>query len=423
MRKVLNFLVFFLCIFFAMTGAQASKAESDLRLWVVTDVHHLSPSLYVEGPRIQKLQDTGAGLEIFYSNERLEALAYQIEQAEQQPNALLVAGDLTLNGEYQSLVELQKVFAKIEALGTEVFVIPGNHDINNGWASSFTDSRAVRDKQITPIEFQKLMNPFGYEEATYQDDVSLSYITQLMSDHWLVMLDSNIYHGEGNDQPPVSKGELRDETLIWLEDKLGTITGADVEVTVVLHHSSIPHFELMGQNFVVGNHDRLKNILEKYQIPVTLSGHMHAQHIAQEGQVTDIATGAFAVQPSVIGEVVIDNNQKSYQQIKLDMDAWAKETKTEDPNLLDYDTYLKQVFTKANEKLDSNKDQNDELRQLTQELNLAFFAGNISNIWEATVSAYEDTFEKLISPDTESMNRYLQVLIDQANYNHQEFTW
>ena len=68
MRKVLNFLVFFLCIFFAMTGAQASKAESDLRLWVVTDIHHLSSSLYVEEPRIQKLQDTGAGLEFFYSN-------------------------------------------------------------------------------------------------------------------------------------------------------------------------------------------------------------------------------------------------------------------------------------------------------------------------------------------------------------------
>src|SRR5699024_2096737 len=153
----------------------------------------------------------------------------------------------------------------------------------------------------------------------------------------------------------------------------------------------------------------------------TLSGHMHAQHIAQEGQVTDIATGAFAVQPSVIGEVVIDNNQKSYQQIKLDMDAWSKETKTEDPNLLEYDTYLKQVFTKANEKLDTNKGQNDELRQLAQELNLAFFAGNISNICEATVSPYEDTFEKLIIQATESMNHSQKLFIHDTDDNQLKY--
>lgn len=410
-------------------SVEASSVEDELRLWVITDLHHLSPTLYEEGPRIQEMQTTGAGLEIFYSTERLQALTYQIEHADNLPHALIISGDLTLNGEYMSLVELQEIFSEIEQLGTEVYVIPGNHDIHNGWASSFTESRAVRNKQITPQDFKELMSSFGYQEAIYHDVSSLSYITQLRDDHWLVMLDSNIYLNEFNNQPPESKGRLSDETLDWLSERLDLIKEEDVQVTLVLHHSSISHIEQFWERFVVENSDRLTEILEEHHIPVTLSGHMHAQHIGQytyqdnTGSIADIATGAFSVQPSVIGEITIGEYGGSYHQVLLEVEHWAQQTMQVDSNILNYNSYIQSVFTKANEHINQNNEDSDDMTSLAKELNLAFFAGNISEIWEATVSSYGETIESITSEEVSFLNSYLLLLIDQAELNHKEYKW
>lgn len=72
----------------------------------------MSTDLYDDGPRIHELQASAAGIDIFYSSQRLESLIYQIQTAEEQPDFLLVAGDLTLNGEYDSSVDLKGYFEK-----------------------------------------------------------------------------------------------------------------------------------------------------------------------------------------------------------------------------------------------------------------------------------------------------------------------
>lgn len=408
---------------------EASETDDELRLWVITDVHHLSPTLYDDGERIQAMQDSGAGLDIFYSTQRLEALTYQIEQATPRPDALIVSGDLTLNGEYESLKELKETFTKIEELGVNVFAIPGNHDVYNGWARSFKGSESLKERQITPQDFEVLMEEFGYEEAYIRDEASLSYVAKVNTNHWLLMLDTNIYSEENRYEVPISGGRLNEMTLQWLEQALMLSQEEGANVTLVLHHNAIPHFEGFGRQFALENSQDLVNILEKYNINITLSGHIHAQHIAHysdsndDSELVDIATGAFSVQPSVIGEITYLDGNGSYQQKVLAVEEWAEHTGQKGWEVLNYSDYIAKVFSDANQRLDQQQSIPDSAAMLVNELNLAFFAGNIAEVWEALNLQNKHAVEELTYDNTGFINQYMQLLMKQRFQDHLNYEW
>lgn len=106
----------------------------------------------------------------------MEALVEQVER--EQPSLLLVSGDLTLNGEKQSMVELAQYFTRIEEKGTEVLVIPGNHDIASGWARAFKGDQQIVTDQVTAQQFAELFVNHGYQQASSRDKASLSYLAK-----------------------------------------------------------------------------------------------------------------------------------------------------------------------------------------------------------------------------------------------------
>lgn len=433
MRRIMKYILLtvILGLMSISTGRriEASELHDALRLWVITDVHHLSPTLYDDGERIQDIQNSGAGLDIFYSSQRLEALTYQIEKATPRPDALIVSGDLTLNGEYQSLNELKEIFTKIEELGVKVFVIPGNHDVYNGWARSFRGNKAVEEKQITPQDFEVLMAEFGYQEAYLRDEASLSYVAKVNTSHWLIMLDTNIYSEENRYQPPISGGRLNEVTLKWLDEALMRSQEEGADVTLVLHHNAIPHFDGFGRQFAIENSQDLVNILEKYRIKVTLSGHIHAQHIvhyngsSDDSELVDIATGAFSVQPSVIGEITYLDDEGSYQQKQLAVEEWAEQTGQEEWQVLNYSAYIAKVFSDANQRLDQRQSISSSATMLVNELNLAFFAGNIAEVWNAFDLQNKHAVEELVEDKKGFINQYIQLLMKQRFQDHLYYEW
>ncbi|WP_161950602.1 metallophosphoesterase family protein, partial [Streptococcus suis] len=107
----------------------------------------------------------------------------------EHPSLLLVSGDLTLNGEKQSMVELAQYFTQIEEKGTEVLVIPGNHDIASGWARAFKGNQQEVTDQVTAQQFEDLFADNGYQQASSRDQASLSYLAKPFSNAWFLMID------------------------------------------------------------------------------------------------------------------------------------------------------------------------------------------------------------------------------------------
>ncbi len=147
------------------------------------------------------------------------------------------------------------------------------------------------------------MSDFGYQEANldHRDPSSLSYSCLLSPGLRLIMLDSNRYQDQANQDQPTSEGRIKEVSLDWLEEELKQVQAKQEKVLLVLHHNGLNHFEAMKGDFAVDNWEDLVDLLDYYQVPVSFSGHMHAQHIGDfksDGLQTrhyDLATGFFSL--------------------------------------------------------------------------------------------------------------------------------
>lgn len=433
MKRILSVLLFLFILFNSLQVSLA--ADNNLTMWHITDVHHLSKRLYDQGRRIQQMQDTAAGVDIFYSDYRMEALIYQIQTATDQPDYLLVSGDLTLNGEYESLLDLRGYFEQIELLGTEVLVIPGNHDINNGWSRSFSGDSSNWSYPITPQDFLELMADFGYKQADSIDEDSLSYQIRLNDFHQLILIDSNIYYPTANNDPPISYGQVKETTLEWIEESLEDSSKEGIHTSIAIHHNSISHFNGFGDSFAITNSQDLVRVFKDYEIPLALSGHIHAQNIGEYREDTyrlqDISTGAFSVYPSSIGYVKLYRNSGEYQRIDLDVEGWARSNSIDDAILLRYPSYMEEVFNRANQRLVPRENQggplssplSDELTKVLADLNLAFFAGEINEVWSELELDNSELIESIKAQGESKLSFYWKLLLSQKTLNHQNTSW
>lgn len=402
-------IVCLLAIFFFSYGISANKKTALMHeplipdeaitkkddIWIITDVHYLSESLFDDGENFAFIKDTASGKELDYPAERMEALIWQIKK--ELPKLLLVSGDLTLNGEKESALDLENYFGQIEDLGTQVYVIPGNHDISNGWARKFEKDEQHTTEQILPEDFQLIFEDFGYAEAYSLDDASLSYAVHPFTDLTLLMLDTNVYSETKGSGAPPSNGVLKEETLAWIESILQEAEGTTV--LPILHHNLVEHNVFMNKGIVLDNAPDLQALFVKYNISTAFSGHTHIQDIASKNiadtTLYDITTAAFSIMEPSIGEITIDDSNVYYQKDTLNIDEWAQSTQQTDDNLLHYSDYATQLF--VNDGIGMGMHQmfeeqwfdevyGEEVAQFVGENNRLFFSGENSQLSPEQIS-------------------------------------
>ena len=104
-------------------------------IYIATDMHYLSPSLDTEEGFFSIPSATNDGKVIHYSAELTQAFLAQV--AEEQPDVLILSGDLTLNGASESHRELVALLDQVQSAGIQVLTIAGNHDVN-GTAADYS---------------------------------------------------------------------------------------------------------------------------------------------------------------------------------------------------------------------------------------------------------------------------------------------
>jgi len=71
--------------------------------------------------------------------------------------------------------------------------VPGNHDIQNAGAASYSGDATTPVPSIAPADFSTIYQDFGLGDAISRDPDSLSYVAELVPGLWLLALDSCIY--------------------------------------------------------------------------------------------------------------------------------------------------------------------------------------------------------------------------------------
>lgn len=321
--------------------AEEEKPYEPPTLMLVSDLHYMSRTTHDDGKAFWSMVKNDDGKIDQYSDEMLDTL---VETAiENHPTAVALTGDITLNGERINHELLAEKLQKIQDAGISVLVIPGNHDIQNKNASTyFGDKREKAEYLETGEDFYEIYHAFGYDQSPNRDENSLSYVYPLDEKHWLLMMDSCIYD-DGNHV----EGRIGEKTLQWMEVHLQVAQEHDIQVIVLAHHNLLQESRLFTTQCEMENGPEVTALLEKYQVPLYISGHLHVQRIREHITGPGLEESEEGIHEIVLSPYSFPGNQYgmlswdlsdviTFGTRKADVAAWAKSEGSENPELLDF---------------------------------------------------------------------------------------
>ncbi len=284
---------------------------------VFSDPHIYAHSLGTDGKAFQAYLAQDRKL-LKESVEILESAIEAIKKVDAR--FIIVPGDLTKDGERVSHELAASYFSQLEASGKQVYVIPGNHDINNGAAYKYIGDTTERVPNITAAEFVRIYGEFGYQEALQRDPASLSYLAEPQSGLWLLALDSCRYTENQEGHEPVTDGKFSALTLQWIENILKEAATKNKAIIATVHHGIVEHYRGHEKNFgayIIDDYPAISKLLAMYNVCMVFTGHYHSQDITvtrwteTNKFIFDIETGSLVTYPCPYRVVSIDKSQKA----------------------------------------------------------------------------------------------------------------
>ncbi|HQH63381.1 MAG TPA: metallophosphoesterase, partial [Clostridiales bacterium] len=179
--------------------------NGELKFYLITDTHHYAVKDlgYSEHQDQKCLNETGAILDA----------AFEKFAAQSEIDIVLIAGDLSNNGEMASHLELIEKLNKLQQAGKRVYLITATHDYTYRPDGEQEGKTAVSEGGTSRAMLRGLYEAFGFREAIaeYLGD-NLSYVVQLAPGYRLLCLND-----DGNGR---SYCGYDDSHLAWILDQI-----------------------------------------------------------------------------------------------------------------------------------------------------------------------------------------------------------
>ncbi len=268
-----------------------------LKFAAISDIHYYPEALtnnYCDA-FMDSLQ-TSIGRESYESEGILNSAlaALEAHAKENGMEYVIVAGDLTADGEYVGHTEVAKRLEQFENdTGLKVLVINGNHDINRtDTATTFENGYEEKARAITPEEFLEVYKNLGYDLA-YNQYVPTTGKANMLSysvrddGFRVIVMDTAKYSADATDDGVdigETSGAMSAEFLEWVLAEIADAKANGETVIGVSHHNLVPHFvteyEIM-RGFNLDNWEEITEMLADAGMNYTLTGHIHINDIAQ----------------------------------------------------------------------------------------------------------------------------------------------
>lgn len=317
------------------------------KIWVISDTHLIANELHDKGWAFQKMQNTSVGKDLHYQQNAL--LAFTRKVLKEKPDVVVVTGDITFNGERLSMQRFAEIFAPLKRHGIKLLVLPGNHDIYDGWARKFKDDVQYRTDQVSPQDFKEIFYDSSYRYAAREDGSSLAYSVNLSPRYRLILADSNIYPMEYSLTHPHTHGQIDDEELAFIESQIIEAESNHQHVLFFMHHNLYRHNAVIYHNFVLDNASQVKRLFNKYNVQAVFSGHIHAQSIKKEADCSayEVVTSCFSSTDQGYGEISLNDEQLCYTRHSFNMDDYLAPAEKHG-HLNNYRQYLWDLFEQNN---------------------------------------------------------------------------
>lgn len=393
--------------------------------WVISDTHLIADSLHDHGQAFSQMQKTSQGKDLYYQETALSAFVRMAQK--KKPSAIIVTGDVTFNGERVSAEKFAEIFKPLEE--TQLLVLPGNHDIYDGWAREFRGKKQYYAGQISPRMWRNIFKT-SYKNAVSVDDESLAYSVQLNPDYLLILADSNDYGKEEATTAPATAGFLGREQRRWIKAQLQYASENNLQVIFCMHHNLYAHNPAVNKGYVVDDYRELRKLLAQYNVKLVFSGHIHAQNIMLPQDpcpATEVVTASFCSNDQGYGVVKVSPKEVSYTCHHFKMKDYLTDKEKQNWTLTHFHDYLEniQLGTISAELMQKNLYQNhddlDTVRKMGRlfgEMNYHFFTGkNHIESEELQKLKKSPIYQRLIA-DNPHYELYLQTLYDMSNHDN-----
>lgn len=394
-------------------------------IWVISDTHLIADVLHDNGQAFSRMQKTSQGKDLYYQESALNAFVKMAN--EKKPAAIIVTGDVTFNGERTSAEKFARIFKQLT--DTKLLVLPGNHDIFDGWAREFRGKKQFYAGQISPM-FWKAIFEKSYRRSEAEDSDSLAYSVQLNPDYYLILADSNYYGEEETTTAPPTPGIINKGELKWLEEQLKYASQNNLRPILFMHHNLYAHNPAVNKGYVLDNATEVRRLCTRYNVKLVFSGHIHAQNILGPQEMTpttEIVTSSFCSTDQGYGVVRLHHKHITYVRKSFAMQKYLTEKEQQNYTLMHFHNYLQnlQLGTLAanlmQTDLNKNHDSIDLVRKMGRlfaEMNYNFYTGHnhLKNSQLAKIHSTE-AYQTLIKQHPE-YELYLKTLYDTSDHSN-----
>lgn len=294
-------------------------AYPNVQFAVISDLHYYDTSLGTTGKAFEECMLSDRKL-LKESAELLDLAIDNILKSDAE--FVLIPGDLTKDAETINHQKVASSLSRLEDEGIKVFVVPGNHDVNNDYgAVKFEGDKTVPIENVSAEQFAEIYSEFGYENAISRDENSLSYLAKLNENLWLIALDSCRFEENVPDEEEIVSGKFVEGQVKWLENVLQMANDEKKAVIVMEHHGLVEHWtgqSKLHEEYLVEDYQYISKLLASYGVRLSFTGHYHAQDITladygENGFIYDIQTGSLITAPCALRYCSIANNQLEIQ--------------------------------------------------------------------------------------------------------------
>ena len=296
-----------------------------LKFFVITDTHYFSNSLGAYGEDYESFMDFEQ--KCFAETQSINEAVFRYLGESKLADIVLIAGDLSFNGEKQSHLEFVKLLEGLKASGKKVYVVTAGHDMNEHPFAY--DENGRKEPEGTRFEeLYDLYKNYGYDDAVELNKEHLSYVAQLADGVRLLVLC--------NDSPESRNVEYSADFLQWIEQQAKKAK-ADGQMMIAMEHYPV----LPGQPILSlipdarqKNSKELIRVLADNGVQLIFTGHMHNQSInvtkTQMGNsFFDVCTGSVIGCPAYMRLVTVkDEKTVEIESIPVPEFDWDKKGKT-----------------------------------------------------------------------------------------------
>lgn len=353
------------------------KAPESTQIMIASDLHFLSDDLTAKEGKYIPQNITSDGRMQEADDDILNSLIDTVNKV--KPKALVISGDLTYNGEKASHISLRNQLRRINP-STKILLTPGNHDIESYTSYDYSQDKISVTDNVTAKEFKDIYYEFGYKEALYQDENSLSYIYELNKDQWIVVFDSAMYYQNEENGFNTVGGYIKPETISWVEPYLKYAQENKINVISTMHHNLFLHNSRFTYGYQLYNYQEVISLFAKYDIKINLSGHLHIQSIIsdqyEDKEIIDLASNSLGIYGNTYGILDYKNDNYEYNNYFLEVPS------IEDFSKKSLERFIKMYAPRASKLVPETFDEKDKelLINILSTCNAYYFSGRLYEI-------------------------------------------